>query len=99
MRIAVRVEGDRVAEAGFEAEGCAAPRAAASAAVELVEGEPFLDAARVTPDAVADALGGLAGTHATRPCSRRTRSTARWVRRPATAFRRWPPTRGGRSWP
>jgi tRNA-specific 2-thiouridylase len=53
------VEGERVAEAGFDAGGCDAVTAAASAAVELVEGARFLDAARVTPDDVADALGGL----------------------------------------
>ncbi len=63
VRIAVSVEGDRVAAAGFEAEGCAALRGAASAAVELAEREPFLTAARVTPDAVADALGGLGPAH------------------------------------
>src|SRR3954447_19342871 len=59
VRMAVRVEGERVAEAGFDAGGCGAVTAAASAAVELVEGARFLDAARVTPDDVADALGGL----------------------------------------
>jgi tRNA-uridine 2-sulfurtransferase len=59
IRIAVRIEGDTVAEAGFDAEGCGASRAAGSAVVELVEGAPFLDAARVTIDDVADALGGL----------------------------------------
>jgi tRNA-uridine 2-sulfurtransferase len=59
VRVAVRVEGDRVVEAGFDAEGCGAARAAGSAVVELVEGRPFLEAARVTPDDVADALGGL----------------------------------------
>jgi tRNA-uridine 2-sulfurtransferase len=59
IRIAVRVQGDRIAEAGFDAEGCGAARAAGSAVVELVEGAPFLDAARVTIDDVADALGGL----------------------------------------
>jgi tRNA-uridine 2-sulfurtransferase len=59
VRVAVRVEGDRVVEAGFDAEGCGAARAAGSAVVELVEGEPFLAAARITPDGVADALGGL----------------------------------------
>jgi tRNA-specific 2-thiouridylase len=59
VRIAVRVEGDTVVEAGFDAEGCGAARAAGSAVVELVEGTPFLDAARVTIDDVADALGGL----------------------------------------
>jgi tRNA-specific 2-thiouridylase len=59
VRIAVRVAGDRIAEAGFDAEGCGAARAAGSAVVELVEGGSFADAARVTPDAVAAALGGL----------------------------------------
>jgi tRNA-specific 2-thiouridylase len=59
LRVAVRVEGDRVAQAGFDAEGCGAALAAGSAVVELVEGEPFLAAARITPDDVAGALGGL----------------------------------------
>jgi tRNA-uridine 2-sulfurtransferase len=59
VRVAVRVEGDRVAEAGFDADGCGAVRAAGSAVVELVEGKPFLEAALTTPDDVADALGGL----------------------------------------
>ena len=59
IRIAVKIEGDRVAEAGFDAGGCAAARAAGSAVVELVRGAPLLDAARVTPAAVAGALGGL----------------------------------------
>ena len=59
VRVAVRVEGEGVAEAGFDAEGCGAARAAGSAVVELVEGRPFLEAALVTPDDVSDALGGL----------------------------------------
>ena len=59
LRVAVRVEGDRVVEAGFDAEGCGAARAAGSAVVELVENASFVDAARVTPDDVAAALGGL----------------------------------------
>ena len=59
LRVSVRVEGERVAEAGFDAEGCGALTAAGSAVVELVEGEAFLDAARVGPDAVDAALGGL----------------------------------------
>jgi tRNA-specific 2-thiouridylase len=59
IRISVRVEGDRVAEAGFDASGCGAIHAAGSAVVELIEGEPFLEAARTTPDDIADALGGL----------------------------------------
>jgi tRNA-uridine 2-sulfurtransferase len=59
VRVAVRIEGDLVAEAGFDADGCSAVRAAGSAVVELVEGEPVLAAALVTADDVADALGGL----------------------------------------
>ena len=59
VRVSVRVEGDRIAEAGFDAEGCGALTAAGSAVVELVEGGSFLDAARVGPDDVDAALGGL----------------------------------------
>ena len=59
VRIAVRVEDGRVAEAGFDAKGCGAARAAGSAVVELVEGAGVLEAARVTIDDVAAALGGL----------------------------------------
>ena len=59
MRVAVRVEGDRVLEAGFDARGCGAAEAAGSAAVELVEGGPLLAAARVGADQISAALGGL----------------------------------------
>jgi tRNA-specific 2-thiouridylase len=59
VRVAVRVERDTVVEAGFDADGCGAARAAGSAVVELVEGAPFLEAARITIDDVAQALGGL----------------------------------------
>jgi tRNA-uridine 2-sulfurtransferase len=59
VRISLRIEGDRVAEVGFDAEGCGAVTAAASATVELVEGEPFLGACSLGPGHVADALGGL----------------------------------------
>lgn len=59
IRISVRVEGDRVAEAGFEASGCAAVQAAGSAVVELTQGAPLLEAARLSPQGVAVELGGL----------------------------------------
>ena len=59
VRISLRVEGDRVADAGFEASGCGAVVAAASAVVELVAGAPLLDAARLGPADVAGELGGL----------------------------------------
>jgi len=59
VRIGVAVQGDRVADAGFEASGCGAAIAAGSAAVELVRGVGVLDAARVGTHAISDALGGL----------------------------------------
>src|SRR5215210_2962519 len=59
VRIAVRIEGETIVEAGFDAEGCGAVTAAASATVELVEGGPFLDACRLSTEDVARSLGGL----------------------------------------
>ncbi|HWI21270.1 MAG TPA: tRNA 2-thiouridine(34) synthase MnmA [Baekduia sp.] len=59
VRISVRIDGDRVTAAGFDASGCGAIVAAGSAAVTLVEGESLLDAARVSTQAIAAELGGL----------------------------------------
>jgi tRNA-uridine 2-sulfurtransferase len=59
VRLDVRVRGARVDDAGFEASGCGAAIAAASAVVELVRGAGLLDAARVGTHAVAAELGGL----------------------------------------
>src|SRR3954466_15276430 len=59
IRVSVRVEGDRVVAAGFDASGCGALTAAGSAAVTLVSGEPLLEAAQVGVSAIADELGGL----------------------------------------
>ena len=59
VRIAVRIEGDRIVEAGFDADGCGALTAAASAIVESIEGESFLSACRLNAERVADSLGGL----------------------------------------
>jgi tRNA-specific 2-thiouridylase len=60
IRIAVAIDGDRVADAGFEASGCAAARAAGSAVVELVRGTLLVDAARVSTETISEELGGLA---------------------------------------
>jgi tRNA-uridine 2-sulfurtransferase len=59
VRIAVRIDDDRVTEAGFDAEGCGALTAAASAVVEGIEGGSFLDASRLNPERISQALGGL----------------------------------------
>ena len=59
VRMSLRVDGDCVDAAGFEASGCGAAIAAGSAAVALVDGAPVLDAARVGPHEIAAELGGL----------------------------------------
>ncbi len=59
VRIAIRVEGDRVVEATFAASGCGAASAAASAAIELVAGASVLEAAKVGTHDVDNLLGGL----------------------------------------
>jgi tRNA-uridine 2-sulfurtransferase len=57
--ISVSVERDRVADAGFRADGCGAATAAGSAAVTLVRDHSVLDAARVGPPEISAELGGL----------------------------------------
>jgi tRNA-uridine 2-sulfurtransferase len=59
VRLSVAVNAGRVVGAGFEAAGCGATHAAASAAVELVEGADVLAAARVGTAVIAGELGGL----------------------------------------
>src|SRR3954453_20869916 len=59
VHLRVAVDADRVSDAGFEASGCGATIAAASAVVELVTGAPVLEAARVNSATIAAELGGL----------------------------------------
>jgi tRNA-uridine 2-sulfurtransferase len=59
VRVSVTVDGDRVADAGFDACGCGAVQACGSAAVELVRGRPLLAAARVGTHDIAGEVGGL----------------------------------------
>ena len=59
IRFSIALQDGRVVDAGFDAAGCGAASAAASAAVTLVRGAPLLDAARISSRAVADELGGL----------------------------------------
>src|SRR5204863_3585325 len=59
VRISIAVEGERIVTATFDADGCAAARAAGAAVVEAVEGECVLDAARIGADRIAEMLGGL----------------------------------------
>ena len=66
VRVSLVVDGSLIGAVRFDAEGCATARAAGAAVAELVEGEAVLDAARIGPEEVADALGGLSsqGRHA-----------------------------------
>ena len=59
VQITLGVDGDRVGEVGFDAEGCGATFAAASAAVSLIRGATILDAARIGARQIAAELGGL----------------------------------------
>jgi tRNA-specific 2-thiouridylase len=59
IRIGIRLDGGRIAEAGFDASGCGAVQAAGSAVVELVSGSAFLDACRIGPNDIDQELGGL----------------------------------------
>ncbi len=59
ITFSIAIERERVTGAGFEATGCGAATAAASAAVTLVRDRPVLDAARLGPHEIAAELGGL----------------------------------------
>ncbi|HEX3974617.1 MAG TPA: tRNA 2-thiouridine(34) synthase MnmA [Solirubrobacteraceae bacterium] len=59
ITMTIAVDGDRIADAGFQARGCGASTAAASAAITLARGAPILEAARLGAHDVARELGGL----------------------------------------
>lgn len=59
VRVVVGVDGDRVASAGFVAEGCGALTVCGSVACELLQGATIRDAARISVDALAEEVGGL----------------------------------------
>ncbi|MGH2923626.1 MAG: iron-sulfur cluster assembly scaffold protein, partial [Solirubrobacterales bacterium] len=63
VRISLALDTGGIDSVTFDAEGCAASRAAAAAVAELVDGAWFLEASSVDPAEVADALGGLAASH------------------------------------
>lgn len=59
ITFSLQIDGERVSDAGFRAEGCGAATAAGSAAVSLIRGETLLEAARVGSNQIAAELGGL----------------------------------------
>ncbi len=63
VRISLVAADGRIGRVTFETEGCAASSAAAAAAAEMIDGAPILVAARIDPDRIEAALGGLAPSH------------------------------------
>jgi NifU-like protein involved in Fe-S cluster formation len=60
LRLTIRVESGTIAEARFQASGCAATLAAGSAVTRMLEGLSLSEATRdVTPEAVEAAIDGL----------------------------------------
>ena len=55
----LRIENERIAEARWQSDGCAASLAASSLLTEMVQGKTISDAASITREAVVKALGGL----------------------------------------
>jgi tRNA-specific 2-thiouridylase len=64
--VSLSLEEGRVAGVGATGTGCAAATAAAAAVADLADGSPLLEAALISPDGIAEALGGLSpvGRHA-----------------------------------
>jgi tRNA-uridine 2-sulfurtransferase len=66
VRVSLRVGAGRIADARFDADGCVSANAAGAAVAEAVAGRTVLEAARIGPADIAQALGGLSsqGHHA-----------------------------------
>ena len=59
MKLWVKVDGGRIQDAKFKAQGCSAAIATSSYATELLIGMSVVDARQITKEQIADALGGL----------------------------------------
>ena len=59
MKIWLKMDGRRVADARFKAQGCSAAIATSSYATEMVIGMDVDRARGITKEEIADALGGL----------------------------------------
>lgn len=63
LRLAVRLEEGRIAEARFQTRGCVTSIACSSVLTELLVGKTLTEAdAAITPDGIAERLGGLEPT-------------------------------------
>jgi nitrogen fixation protein NifU and related proteins len=70
LRLSVRLQAGRIAEARFKAQGCVAAIASGSVLTDLLVGKTLEGARGVTPQQISDALGGLppATFHAAQLC-------------------------------
>ena len=59
LALTLRIDGDRVTDARFEAEGCTASMATSSVLTELVKGLTLEAALALTHDDISNAVGGL----------------------------------------
>jgi nitrogen fixation NifU-like protein len=59
MRLSARIKDGRVAEARFLARGCVTSIACGSVIAEKMQGALPADVARITPEQISEALGGL----------------------------------------
>ncbi len=59
LEIWLRVKNDVIQEATFWTDGCAATIAALSMTTELAKGKRVIEALKITPQNILDALGGL----------------------------------------
>jgi nitrogen fixation protein NifU and related proteins len=59
LQLAVRIEGDRIAEARFLCRGCTTSIACASLLTEQLHGRTLAEARSVTAQSLSQALGGL----------------------------------------
>lgn len=62
MRLSVRLEGERIAEARFKAQGCVASIAAGSALTDLLIGQTLVESSQITAVKISETLGGLPPT-------------------------------------
>ena len=59
MRLSVRVQDDRVAEARFKTQGCVASIAAGSVLTDLLADQCLRDVRKITARRISEELGGL----------------------------------------
>jgi nitrogen fixation NifU-like protein len=59
MRLYIKVEDDKIAEAKFKTFGCGAAIATSSMATEMIKGKTVDESLKITNEAVAEALDGL----------------------------------------